>query len=385
MHNPLIIAGASVRAAAYSAARAGFSPWCVDQFADADLVAQWPAQSIPRYPQGLVEALQAAPAAPWMYTGAVENHPRVIARIAASRELWGNTFQVLKAVRDAEQVASVLRQHGFRAPEIARAPDALPTDGTWLVKRRRSAGGLSICRWDGVSRQETPVTHYFQRFVEGIACSAVYVAAAGNAVLLGATRQLIGERWAGASGFQYVGSIGPLALSDSQEAELRRLGESLSAAFSLSGLFGVDFVLNDAGVWPIEVNPRYTASVEVLERATGLRAIHHHTMACRDSVLPLATDAATALADRHGKAILFAPRHAHVTAEVAERLLAWSLAQAWPEVADIPAAGSAIEPGAPVATVFASGWTDSEVLAGLRERMTRLRGLLFPECDAGIE
>ncbi len=385
MINPLIIAGASVRAAAFSAARAGFSPWCIDHFADADLVSQWPAQNLARYPHDLPEALQAAPAGPWMYTGAVENYPRVIALTSASRELWGNAPRALKAVRDPVLLANALYRGGFPAPAVAIAPEDLPADGTWLVKRRRSAGGLSIRPWDGVSHRETVTTHYFQRFVAGAACSAVFIAAAGRAVLLGATRQLIGETWAGAGGFQYAGSIGPLGLSVPLELELRRLGETLSAEFPLRGLFGVDFILNDEGAWPIEFNPRYTASVEILERATGLRAIHHHALACRESLLPTLADVPGAAGDRHGKAILFAPSRVRITVEATERLLAWNRAQAWPEVADIPAAESTIEPGAPVATVFASGASDGVVLAGLRERIARLRGLLFPEHDAGIE
>jgi len=383
--NPLIIAGASVRAAAFSAARAGFSPWCVDHFADADLVAQWPAQNLARYPHDLPEAIQAAPAGPWMYTGAIENHPRVIALASASRELWGNAPRVLKAVRDPVLLESALRRGGFLAPAVALAPEGLPADGTWLVKRRRSAGGLSIRPWDGRAHHEQPATHYFQRFIEGDACSAVYVAAKGRAALLGATRQLTGERWAGASGFHYLGSVGPQALNAPLETELQRLGEMLSAEFPLRGIFGVDFILNGEGAWPIEVNPRYTASVEILERASGLRAIHHHALACRESLLPTPADIPGAAGDRHGKAILFAPSRVRITVEATQRLLAWNRAQAWPEVADIPAAESTIEPGAPVATVFASGASDGVVLAGLRERIARLRGILFPEHDAGIE
>ncbi len=46
--------------------------------------------------------------------------------------------------------------------------------------------------------------------------SAVFLAAGGSAVLLGVTRQLVGCRWAGATGFRYVGSIGPLAIDRGQ-------------------------------------------------------------------------------------------------------------------------------------------------------------------------
>ena len=47
----------------------------------------------------------------------------------------------------------------------------------------------------------------------------------------------------------------------------------LADRFELSGLFGVDFILDGDQVWTLEVNPRYTASVEIVERATGIHAI----------------------------------------------------------------------------------------------------------------
>src|SRR5262245_28665656 len=47
----LLIFGASVRAAAFSALRAGMRPWCADLFADADLRGRCPAMQLPgRYP-----------------------------------------------------------------------------------------------------------------------------------------------------------------------------------------------------------------------------------------------------------------------------------------------------------------------------------------------
>ena len=45
-------------------------------------------------------------------------------------------------------------------------------------------------------------------------------------------------------------------------AKLQRLGEVLASASGLMGWFGIDYVLRDGEPWPVEVNPRYTASVE---------------------------------------------------------------------------------------------------------------------------
>src|ERR1051325_6805760 len=86
----VIILGASTRAAAFSAARAGLSPWCVDLFADADLSRRFPVRKVPLadYPHALLAALNDAPPGPVIYTGGLENHPSLLERIA--RPLWGN-------------------------------------------------------------------------------------------------------------------------------------------------------------------------------------------------------------------------------------------------------------------------------------------------------
>ena len=105
--------------------------------------------------------------------------------------------------------------------------------------------------------------------------SAVFLAAGGSAVLLGVTRQLVGCRWAGATGFRYVGSIGPLEIDRGLRRQFQRIGDCLADAFDMCGLFGIDAIVSGTDVWTIEVNPRLTASVEILERATGLAAIGH--------------------------------------------------------------------------------------------------------------
>src|SRR5438105_3281580 len=83
--NPLILLGASIRAAAFSALRAGFTPYAIDLFADRDLAAVGPAVKISRYPQDFLSALAAAPQAPWLYSGGLENYPQLVDRLAAVR------------------------------------------------------------------------------------------------------------------------------------------------------------------------------------------------------------------------------------------------------------------------------------------------------------
>src|SRR4029077_10621295 len=62
--------------------------------------------------------------------------------------------------------------------------------------------------------------------------------------------------------------------------KLRTLGEVLGRAFELLGWFGVDYVLRDEVPWPVEINPRYTASVEIHELASGRSLLRDHRLAC---------------------------------------------------------------------------------------------------------
>ena len=87
---PLVIVGASARAAAQSALRAGYEPWCIDLFADRDLRAFASVQRCPwsDYPQGIHILLREAPkSAPVLLTGAMENHLFEVEKIAHIRPL----------------------------------------------------------------------------------------------------------------------------------------------------------------------------------------------------------------------------------------------------------------------------------------------------------
>ena len=104
--------------------------------------------------------------------------------------------------------------------------------------------------------------------------------------MLAATRQLIGEDWTAARGFRYAGSIGPLVLDKPVHAVWQHVGSTLAAAYGLVGLFGVDAIVDGDRVWPVEVNPRYPASTEIVEQALEIHAIDDHIAACRDGALP---------------------------------------------------------------------------------------------------
>lgn len=364
---PLLILGGSCRAAAQSAARAGFAPRAIDLFADADLVALCPVAKINDYPGEFESAARSFPASPWMYTGGLENYPSLVDRIAAERPLLGNSGNVLREVRDPIKLAAALREAGLRHPRVSSSP--IPHTQC-LRKPRNSGGGQRITMMPAGEAVEPGGAWHFQEFIAGIPVSALFVAASGQAVLLGVSRQLIGEPWTGASGFQYCGSVGPLRPSSERRAEWEQIGNCLAQRYALRGLFGVDAIENEAGIWPVEVNPRYTASVEVLERGLSFDAVAIHVAACQQGTLPAVAPARIEVVC--GKAILYARQELTIGPAFSDQVARLNDGHAWPVVADVPRIGTQILAGQPIVSVFA----DDERPSDIQSRLKSLAGQL---------
>jgi predicted ATP-grasp superfamily ATP-dependent carboligase len=207
----VLILGVSARAAAFTAMRCGLRPRCVDAFADRDLAAVCPVERVDwkDAAPGFLTVSESLPPSPWFYTGGFENDPELVEGISRRHQLWGVGAEVLRAIRDPIAVARILTQVGIPLPEVQRDPTGLPTDGSWLVKPIASGGGRGIERLtDRSIPRSSPC--YFQRFVDGPSFSAAFIAQAGEARLIGITRQWVGIA---GSAFAYRGSIGPYPIA----------------------------------------------------------------------------------------------------------------------------------------------------------------------------
>jgi predicted ATP-grasp superfamily ATP-dependent carboligase len=374
----LVIIGASVRAAAFSALRAGFEPWCADLFADADLRACAQVRHIApaNYPKDFVRLLEEAQPGPWLFTGGLENHPDLIGKMARYRPLWGNYAYVLRRIRCPFEVAAVLAEHRIPCPAVWRHADQVPADCTALAKPLHSAGGTGIHVFS--PREEKypgRADVYLQEYVPGEPCAAIYLADGQVTCLVGVTRQLVGVEWLQAQPFHYCGSIGPRPLEPSLRQAFERLGSVLTRNFGLRGLFGVDCVVRDQVPWPVEVNPRYAASVEVLEHALGIQTLASYPQVFKPDRSGGHDEQAAPLALHHSpiinymaKAILFArepvvfPPDGPWAATLKKLAAGDRVPRELPAFADIPQAGEQIPARRPVLTFFASSssWNDCE-------------------------
>src|SRR5262249_47982925 len=143
------------------------------------------------------------------------------------------------------------------------------------------------------------------------------------------------------------------AAGDDDDALDRACGVAAAVGeeFGLVGVNGIDPVVRDGVPYPIEVNPRWCASMELVERAYGVSVFGTHAAACRDRRLP-GFDLTAARRDMAavGKAVVFARRDFAI-GDVRAGLA--SLVDSG-DLRDIPPAGTAIRTGRPVCTVFAA-------------------------------
>jgi hypothetical protein len=401
----LLLLGASARALARSAlagslARVRFPEGLLvlDFFGDADLAPERRATVIgiardlgwPRTTAGLGRAALALAAAgrrwdAFAYAGGLENRPGLLRRLARSARLLGTDPAAVAAVRDPDVLFPFFEAEGILHPATSTRdrPGAPILDtarqGPWVFKRRRGAGGHGV-RNAGAGERRRP-GEYLQRRLQGEPGSVAFVADGRDARLLGATRQLAGSPALGAPEYRYAGNIaGPLeALLDATaRAALERAAARLTARFGLRGLNGLDFILTGDGPAILEVNPRFTASMELLEELAGASFFDRH-LAALDGLLAgaaagTAAVAAAGAAAWLGKGILYAD--AAVTAPDPEALEAL-------EARDRPHRGELFVPGQPLCTLIVKGTGESDCARRLEERARQVRALFAPAGDAG--
>jgi predicted ATP-grasp superfamily ATP-dependent carboligase len=315
--------------------------------------------------RALVGAAAMEAASGVVYGASFENHPALVARLAERHALLGNPPATLRAVRNPARVGAALRHAGVPYPRtFVTAPPEPPR--RWLRKPLRGGGGRRVHEWRGGA---LPAGAFVQERIDGLACSAAAIADGVDAVLVGITEQLVGRRAFGVHGYRWCGNIVPPRLPAGEREALlgqaRTICSCLAGAFALRGLFGVDFMWDGEHAWPVEVNPRPTASLEAIEaiRAHPPGVFDAHLRACAGELPRIEAECSGAA----GKAVLFATENVAIGDSVR-----------WLErgVRDVPHPGERIAAGRPICTVVTTAATPQDALAGLEEQTARLRAEL---------
>lgn len=389
----LLLVGVSTRALAASVRRSGFRGrlLALDLFADLDQQALCPCLAPGwnlRGARGTAALLRvAARLRPRrvMFSGGMETHPRLLAVLERQAPILGNGAPAVRAVRDPARFFGFLGAAGLPHPrtwiggsaERAWHPEArrLARAGRLLWKPRHGGGGLRI----RIARTSRARAGYFQERVHGIPGSVAFIGDGRRCRVLGCSRVLCGEAGLGAAGFAYCGNLwGPPEewIPAPARGILARAAALLTARFGLRGLNGIDFVLARDVPLLLEVNPRYTSSMELIEEGWGRSLFALHREACLRGRLPgpgVVPEGGVRAQGWIGKGILYAPRF----------FMTWDLSSFLEARArDIPRPGSSAGAGAPLCTLVARAASAGACRRLLLERGARLRRALFAAARA---
>ena len=367
--------GLSVRAMVESAVRSGYSVTALDAFGDQDLRRLVESRSLHHdfhagySPEALYQASHGLSFDAVAYTSSFENHPEILKRFEEQYQILGNSSRVIRSVRDWKRFFSALKSAGFRTPETSFKRIAPDAEKRWLVKPVLGGGGHGI---DFLNEIKTiPQGFMLHEYISGKSCSAAFIANGKKAVVIGITAQLIGIPQLGSCGFRYCGNILPLPeLLDPVAGRkiidtVQQLADFLVQEYGLMGVNGIDFILKGDSVWPTEVNPRYSASMELIEKAYGLPVVHCHVQSVLEGSLPeFNLDSSVNQKKYFGKGILFAGKNS-----IAPDTQSWI---DW-DIHDIPASGELLRKGNPVCTICISRPTYQETFNGIIEEAAVLR------------
>ncbi len=200
----------------------------------------------------------------------------------------GPTRSQIGALRDLEFWKFIAHNSEIGFPETFRtAHEAIRFSvGDWLRKPLSGSGGVHIRRCElgqphapkfagsdhpgaesrgGAEDQDI----FFQRVISGRSLGVSWTLGkrfpSGHSQILGATESLTSQDWFGPTEFIYRGSLGPLPLTSSQKCQLQSLGDDVFTQTGLEGWLQADFIEDDQRqLWLLELNPRWTAGMEVL-------------------------------------------------------------------------------------------------------------------------
>ncbi len=377
LRNRVAVIAPSSRWLAQSCRRAGFEPVAVDLFGDWDL--RWCCEQVVTSSMNagelgpLLDRFHCEGVPVW-FGGGYENWGRELRRTAEGRFL-NTPVASLDWCRDPARWCAGLEQAGFRVPRWKL--DGGTNQGPWLVKSRTGMGGQNVRNVEVNTDCSIPDGCYLQEYIRGEDWSVVALGNGVRGVLLGCFRQLTGDRACGAPGeFHYCGNIGPLWPDSKPLLDLQYLVDQVARQAGLFGLFGIDLILANDGqqMVPIEINPRPTASGELLELATGINLFRLHCDALGGRLPVSRADGPPAgSAGMLGKAIVF---NRFPDSRRIGPVLARAFQSRWAagEIADLPVAESVVGPGEPLLTVFARGRDGDTVekeLVRLAERIQR--------------
>lgn len=211
--------------------------------------------------------------------------------------ITGNSSKQIEQARNRDKILPLAEEAGFQIPlqisvkslEGARAA-AEEIGYPCVIRPVHSGGGFGI----HLIHNDSQMQEYFarntsteeriiQQMIWGRDGSVSLLSTGDDAKTLSIQGQMIGFPSAGLNcSFGFCGNYIPFILESKIQKKIHNAGESVVSQLGLIGSNGIDYVVDkEGGIWFMEINPRFQATLEMLEEASSISVTQMHVEACK--------------------------------------------------------------------------------------------------------
>ena len=347
-HN-LILIGTSCRAAAQCAAAFNLPIQIWDMYADRDTEDYGKTHQITGWNDSALDAVLSLPKSFLLPCGGLENQPQLWSALAAKHILLGPISEQLALLRDPRWLQQFCERQklGVRLPtsEFDLQQSVAPkrdSQTQWLIKSYSSCGGLKVRNYAGSAFK---IGTYLQERIGGDEFGVIVNCRGEKTHLIAATRPIESGH-----SFKYQGSVGPVKLPPVYAEPITDWFTQLALQIDYTGVLQADVIATENCVYLLEINPRWTAAMELVELSEP-GSILRCFSSQEGETLPIDSKPTPAAGQVYSKQIIFADREIIVNQAMSDELYARGKRQDSFWLADLPKVGTKIELGQPVYTV----------------------------------
>lgn len=268
---------------------AGFKVTAIDGFADSQTQAMASLTALAPFDHdgfqaeallAMIDTLDTAGYVGFVYGSGFEAQPDLLAEIAKRVPLLGNTPATLLDVKSPQVFFSACARLAVAHPQTWTQANASPPLGC-LLKLVGGSGGSHVQAY-GNEKVRLDKQRYAQQRLHGLPVSVLFLANGQQAALVGFNELMLAPT--ATMPYRYGGAVSQINLTTSEQDQLLKAAQQLTAEFSLLGLNSLDAVLQDGVAYVLEINPRLSASVGLYEAADKeLSLLAMHVAACKQA------------------------------------------------------------------------------------------------------
>lgn len=161
----------------------------------------------------------------------------------------------------------------------------------YIIKPVKGSGGydINLLNNDSTIQLNDSENYILQEYIDGINLSSSILAKKDIKKTIMNSRLLTENDFKNNNSYIYIGNILPLT----KESSLSNIGnideinkqmietsQNLAYKFNLIGSNGVDYILNENGLYVIEVNPRIQGTFECVEKSLQINMLDAHIKSC---------------------------------------------------------------------------------------------------------